>query len=361
MGKSILDLLESEAREFLLKKESYCTLDLPPYFTFSELLKDISKELDGKPLKDFYSSNGSKPSNYEKVNHKLLTNKSGQYAWRPIQLIHPVLYVALVHKITEETHWETLKGRFEKFRENEKIKCFSLPVVSESEQTDKAEQISQWFEEVEQKSIELALDYEYLYTTDITDCYGSIYTHSIAWAIHGKECAKEKRTDSKLLGNQIDKSIQSMSYGQTNGIPQGSVLMDFVAEIVLGYADLKLREKINSEQDQDKDFQILRYRDDYRIFVNNPQTAGKIIKNLTEVLAELGFNLNEGKAIRSNNVVKASIKPDKLYWITTNKTGLKKTLQEKLYIICDVADKYPNSGTVTKELHKFYSNIVVKK
>lgn len=28
-----------------------------------------------------------------------------------------------------------------------------------------------------------------------------------------------------------------MSYEQTNGIPQCSTLMDFIAEIVLGYAD----------------------------------------------------------------------------------------------------------------------------
>ena len=40
-----------------------------------------------------------------------------------------------------------------------------------------------------------------------------------------------------------------MSYRQTNGIPQGSVLMDFIAEIVLGYADylfsIKMKEAFN--------------------------------------------------------------------------------------------------------------------
>jgi hypothetical protein len=29
--------------------------------------------------------------------------------------------------------------------------------------------------------------------------------------------------------------MQGMNYGQTNGIPQGSVLMDFIAEMVLGF------------------------------------------------------------------------------------------------------------------------------
>ena len=40
-----------------------------------------------------------------------------------------------------------------------------------------------------------------------------------------------------VLGNNIDKHLQAMSNGQTNGIPQGSVLMDFIAEILLKYSD----------------------------------------------------------------------------------------------------------------------------
>ena len=37
-----------------------------------------------------------------------------------------------------------------------------------------------------------------------------------------------------------------MRYGQTNGIPQGSVLMDFISEMVLGYIDKLLEEKISN-------------------------------------------------------------------------------------------------------------------
>ena len=44
--------------------------------------------------------------------------------------------------------------------------------------------------------------------------------------------------------------------------------MDFIAEMVLGFADTELSVRIDSEKI--KDFRILRYRDDYRIFVNNP-------------------------------------------------------------------------------------------
>jgi RNA-directed DNA polymerase len=145
-------------------------------------------------------------------------------------------------------------------------------------------------EELEQRSIEFALDYGYLIQTDITDCYGSIYTHSIAWAIHGKDVAKQEKQNKSLIGNIIDSDIQDISYGQTNGIPQGSVLMDFIAEILLGYADSELSGKI--EDCAITDYHILRYRDDYRVFINNPQDGERIVKLLTKVMIDLGLKLN---------------------------------------------------------------------
>ena len=115
------------------------------------------------------------------------------------------------------------------------------------------------------------------------------------WALHTKSEAKKKenRTDLKLIGNQIDKHIQDMRHGQTNGIPQGSVLMDFIAEMVLGYADLELSGEI--ETVGISDYLILRYRDDYRIFVNNPRDGEQIVKLLTEVTISLGLKLNPSK------------------------------------------------------------------
>lgn len=116
--------------------------------------------------------------------------------------------------------------RFKEYQQNDKIECHSLPMVSESEEkTDKESQIFTWWQMIEQKSINLSLDYRYVLQTDITDCYSSIYTHSIPWSIHTKEEAKKKknRTNNSLVGIAIDNHIQDMSYGQTNGIPQGSI------------------------------------------------------------------------------------------------------------------------------------------
>ena len=42
-----------------------------------------------------------------------------------------------------------------------------------------------------------------------------------------------------------------MNYGQTNGIPEGSILTDFIAEIVLGYIDLQLSEKLTKPEESE--------------------------------------------------------------------------------------------------------------
>ncbi len=360
--KTILELSHTETKKYLLKNESYFNFDLPQYFKFHRLLKKISATIEGKPLSSFYKHYTDKktqkqrtlfPSNYEKVNYRFLNNKDGKFAWRPFQLIHPALYVSLVHEITKEENWDFIVTRFKEFRQNPKIRCFSIPLKSEDELSDKATTVTNWWQSVEQKSVELALDYEYILHTDIADCYGSIYTHSIAWALHTKVKAKSGRSNNKLIGNVIDKHLQSMSFGQTNGIPQGSVLMDLIAELVLGYSDLKLSSKL--EKTSIDDYQIIRYRDDYRVFTNNPQDAELILKNITEVLIDLNMRLNAQKTFVSDNVIQGSIKPDKLYW-NLSKRGTK-SLQNHLFLIHSLSQKFPNSGSLSKALTKYFDRI----
>ena len=110
------------------------------------------------------------------------------------ELIHPALYVSLVNAVTSPVNWNVIRGRFRRFRENRKIVCLSLPIESLTEEKDKAELVKKWWQDVEQRSIELSLDFDYMVRTDIVDCYASMYTHSVSWALHSKLYAKEHRT-----------------------------------------------------------------------------------------------------------------------------------------------------------------------
>ena len=348
--RPIVKLSSKKAKRFFLKQETYCSIELPPYFQFDNILKETSKVLNGKPLSDLWVGS---PKGYEGVNHVILNNKDGRYAWRPLELIHPAVYVALVNDMTEKNNWKLIRNLFKAYSRSKRVTCLSVPVESKSNQSDRAELVTQWWRRVEQKAIELALDYNFIIQTDIVDCYAAIYTHSIPWALHTKQTAKSAQSDKKLIGNVIDRHIQSMRFGQTNGIPQGSVLMDFIAEIVLGYADAELERKVNNQDI--KGYHILRYRDDYRIFTNDSRDGEYILRTLAEVMIELGLKLNPAKTDRSEEVITASIKEDKLAWTFRRQSD--KNLQRHLLIIHDHSMAHGNSGTLYTALYRFYKRL----
>lgn len=352
--QELLKLSNIGAKSFFLTPEQYCNVDLPGYFNFQPILKISYDALSESDLNNI-SVRPSDVRSCDGINHKVISNKHGSFTWRPFSLINPLMYVDLVNAITKDEHWGLLQERFAEFQSNSKIECVSIPLRKGLLSSSKAENISNWVSKVEQRSIELALEFSYLFETDIGDCYGSIYTHSIAWAVHGKNEAKSNRRDRSLLGNMIDNSIQSMQLGQTNGIPQGSTLMDFVAEIVLGYADSLLTQEIGHTA-MLQDYKIIRYRDDYRIFVNNSQDGETILRLLSNVLIDLGLKLNPSKTKYSSDILTASIKEDKREWA---KKGLVKgSFQNKLLNIYEHANQYPNSGSVSKGLDQFYRKLL---
>lgn len=67
------------------------------------------------------------------------------------------------------------------------------------------------------------------------------------------------------------------------------------------------------------------------------------------------MRLNAQKTIVSNNVIKNSIKSDKLYWMSSKKGA--KSIQEHLLILHKLSEEHPNSGSLSKALGKFYNRI----
>ena len=354
--KRLIDVSCDEAQRHFLKGSSYFNSDFPDYISFEPILNDVASVLNGKTYNDFKESN---PDLSPEVNYKLISNKDGKFSWRPFELIHPVIYVSLVNLICENDNWNIITSRFSEFEQGV-VECCSQPVISMGSQSDKATQVQNWWQKVEQRSIAYSLRYSHVLHTDVTDCYGSIYTHSIPWAIHTKPTAKEKKGKNSLLGNKIDKHIQVGRYGQTNGIPQGSVLMDFIAELVLGYVD----DQISSELDNDEnEFSILRYRDDYRIFANSDERAEMILKKISDKLRDVGMRLGASKTNMCKNVIEGSIKPDKLAGIDLQDLGKTnaKTIQKQLLRLHSFGRRFPNSGALRRLISNFHDQISKQK
>ncbi len=95
-----------------------------------------------------------------------------------------------------------IEERFEELKVSQ-IEVASIPKIKgEKDKSHQAATVTSWWENVEQRSIELALKYRYMFVTDITNCYASMYTHTIAWALIGKEEAKEKDTSQRIIGQR---------------------------------------------------------------------------------------------------------------------------------------------------------------
>ena len=103
-------------------------------------------------------------------------------------------------------------------------------------------------------------------------------------------------------------------------------------------------------------FQILRYRDDYRIFVNNSEDAEITLRCLTETMIDLGLRLNPTKTLMSEDIIASSIKSDKLDWIY-RRQGDKKKIRKHLLIINDHSRDHPHSGSLEVALYYFYRRI----
>lgn len=191
--KSILELSEVEARRYFMESSNYCSLELPKYIDFSKVLAYVEDKVGKKSLNTILKETKNKPSTYEGVNHKLLVKKDAKFTYRTIDIANPYLYYLLVIQLTTRDNWKEIKDRFATFI-SPNIEVISIPKVkSDKDKSHKAAGISDWWEKVEQKNLALSLKFRYMFVTDIANCYGSIYTHSIAWALMGKDVAKFKK------------------------------------------------------------------------------------------------------------------------------------------------------------------------
>lgn len=126
---------------------------------------------------------------------------------------------------------------------------------------------------------------QHLLRADISRFYPSVYTHSIPWALHGKEFSK-KNKKAKNLGNQLDELVRNCQDGQTNGIPIGPDTSLLIAEILLSKVDAKL-EKLKIAG--------MRYVDDYELAFDSEAQALEGLSTFQEALLEFELHLNPSK------------------------------------------------------------------
>lgn len=116
--QTVLFLTPKEARDYFMSAEQYCGIALPSYINFQPILDYVKTSIGTRELANCLKEEKQYPSKFDEVNYKILVNKDGKYAYRPIQIANPYLYYLLVKSITTKDNWEALQKRFEEFKDS---------------------------------------------------------------------------------------------------------------------------------------------------------------------------------------------------------------------------------------------------
>lgn len=360
MAKNILSLLNDKAFELLMTAGHYSNLEVSVYIDLSPILNYVRDKVGSISYENCVTTS---PIHKNGVNMEMILNKDVRYAIRPLSIVNPYLYYFLIREITENYNWKSIRQCFGLFAVPHFNAC-AIPVVPDNkEQFHNFTIVLNWWNSIEQRSLELSLTYRFMFKSDIRNCYEAVNLQSIKWALALKDTEFENR-DNDNLSERIIMLIQDMQDGHSFGMPQGSVVFDLVAEIILGYADKLLYNEIKAAGIK-CDYEILRYRDEYRIFCNDKDSLQTISYMLQRILRRLKFDMNSQKTSVTEDLIAHSIKSDKLSYIFNipifNKKGCDfDGFQKHLLYIHQFARKYPNSGQV-KILLSDHSSRINKK
>jgi Reverse transcriptase (RNA-dependent DNA polymerase). len=217
---------------------------------------------------------------------------------RTFGIVAPKIYHDIVWYLIND--WDIIQKSL--FRVQNKIYSYSFPIpITDTNigflgDLRAGRMIYEFLEMAENDLVAEAYNYKYILKTDIKNFYPSIYTHSIAWAIHTKDEIRKtgNRSDfNNYVGLILDKLFQYSNDGCTNGIAIGPAISDLISEIILVAIDTECSKIIEGKK---IDFLGVRFKDDYRFLCQTKQDANFIIKTLQKQLALFNLTLNESKS-----------------------------------------------------------------
>jgi hypothetical protein len=353
--KRLVSLIsKNKIADWMLKEGFYAEqYILPPCFNVEQfkLKKSPYFKTTTKAGKTFYN-----------VDIKELLTVSfpkSQLTERTFGLIHPEIYHDLVWHLKDE--WKLVLNTV--FHKDIEIYSYSfpIPITSKSEKEigdlRAGRMIYEFIEMAENHLVAEAHKYKYLVRTDVKNCYPSIYTHSIAWALHSKPTARKDRNKFTLLGSKLDKLFQNSNDGCTNGIPIGPVVSDVISEIILAAVDKEVSLELKTK---DIDYVGVRFKDDYRFLCHSKNESEIIIKTLQKHLRQYNLNLNEQKS-EVKSLPEGLFRPWKSdynnFSLRYKKKIRYKTFENTLLAVLQIDQKFSDTGIVDS----FLSELTTKK
>jgi len=151
-----------------------------------------------------------------------------------------------------------------------------------------------FFESYEYHALEKR--FRHMHQVDIANCFPSIYTHSVSWAVKSRVFAKKQRRRAAGFDVEFDKLMRRMNYEETNGILVGPEVSRIFAEIILQEVDARL---ISAMERRGKrlrtHYDFRRFVDDYFVFASDHTDCEAVIAELERILAEYKLHLSKAK------------------------------------------------------------------
>lgn len=199
---------------------------------------------------------------------------------RVINIPHPISYFRLCNEIRK--NWTTI---YDKIGEVDDYSKRSLIIPKPNNLNNRLISMLTYDRSQDEKFLILDKSFKakYLVRTDIANCYTSIYSHSVSWALVGKNVAKNNNSRTEWF-NILDFAIRSVQRNETVGIPIGPDTSAIICEIILSQIDKEL-----------DNYNYFRYIDDYRCYCKSKEEGENFINKLSKELEKYHLRLNQRK------------------------------------------------------------------
>lgn len=297
-----------------LLEKGYLPKELPPPFSsklFAEKHRFIKSKWDKKintekakqPGENKESAKKRFKENYGKYDSSQLAIYSlakGIYSRRKLGIPNPKQYSDLSSAIIE--NWSLLRKTYKLSSYSE-----STPIEAKAKRAVRTKSIS--WNNFKFQLIEKSFDKKVELTLDISQFYPTIYTHSIPWAIVGKDKAKKffkiansdqtkwqglanSNNDAKAYRSAhfIDTLVRNCNDRQSVGLCIGPDTSLILAEVIANRIDNEISKRLSSISHTGT-----RYYDDYYFYFNNRNEAENALKIIQQVLYEFQLETNENK------------------------------------------------------------------
>lgn len=238
--------------------------EVPPIFTTEDLTPAVADEMISA------GTSRAKAVGFDQIEYRVTRFNS---VIRKLNIPHPLPYATLCQAIRD--NWDQLKhicaNQISRIRPESHGE--RLIVMGDYGAEEVVEGIGRLvimertkFPSDLLRHLNLTTGAKYWVEADIGNCFPSIYSHAIPWALVGHDAAKKNRDPSEWY-NRLDQKQRFLNRGETQGAPIGPATSNVLCEIILHKVDLSL---------SDLGYRFVRFIDDYNCFTKSQDDAENV-------------------------------------------------------------------------------------